>query len=83
MNTQLFASLQDRGTPTDRSTEFVPVEGGGSATTDAGTFLVIAYVLMWMATMLFIVQTWRKMNRAQSKLGRLQEAVAKRPPSGG
>ena len=51
MSTNLTASVQDRGVqdrgnPSERSTQFVPVEGGTSQASDAGTFMVAAYVLM-------------------------------------
>lgn len=83
MNANLSTSMQDRGNPSDRSTEFQPVEGGGPATTDAGTFMVAAYALMWLATVLFIVQTWRKIRSVQGKVDQLQKAVADRPDAGG
>jgi hypothetical protein len=82
MHTQPIASIRDRGSPADRSTEFVSVEGGGSSTTDAATVLVVAYVLMWLATVSFVLQTWRKMKRVQGKVEQLQQAMADRPASG-
>jgi hypothetical protein len=79
MNAQTNASTQARGTPESRSTQFVPVEGGGPETTDAGTFMVAAYMLMWLCTVLFILQTWRKMRVVQTRVEELQKAVAKLP----
>ena len=71
-----FAQAQQ---PEDRSTQFVPVEGGGPETSDAGTFMVAAYVLMWLATVLFILHTWRKTRSVQNRLDELQKAIAKVP----
>ncbi len=70
------------GAPQDRSTQFVPVEGGGPAATDAGTFMVLAYVLMWLATVLFILHTWRKTRGIQQRIDQLHEAVTKLPRDG-
>jgi hypothetical protein len=82
MNANLTASVQPRGTPQDRSTTFVPVEGGGPPVTDAGTFMVAAYVLMWLCTVLFILQTWRKTRNVQNRVEELQKAIAKLPQAG-
>ena len=82
MNADMNASTQARPTPESRSTQFVPVEGGGPETTDAGTFMVAAYVLMWLCTVLFILHTWRKMRGVQNRVDELQRAVAKLPHSG-
>jgi hypothetical protein len=82
MTSNLTASVQPRGAPQDRSTQFVPVESIGPQTTDAGTFMVIAYVLMWLATVLFIVHTWRKARGLQQRIDELQKAVSKVPQTG-
>ena len=79
MNANLTSSAQTRGAPEDRSTQFVPVEGGGAQTTDAGTFMVAAYVLMWLCTVFFILHTWRKMRGVQNRMDELQKAIAKIP----
>lgn len=62
----------------DRSTQFVPVEGG-TETTSAGTFLVAAYVLMWLFVLVFVVLTWRKTKSAQAQVEKLERALAKLP----
>lgn len=82
MNANLTSSAQTRGAPGDRSTQFVAVEGGSSQTADAGTFMVAAYVLMWLCTVFFILHTWRKMRGVQSRMDELQKAVAKLPQVG-
>jgi hypothetical protein len=79
MNANLTASMQARENPQDRSTQFVPVEGGGPETTNAGTFMVAAYVLMWLCTALFILHTWRKTRNVQARVDELQKAIAKLP----
>ena len=75
--------MQTATAPSDRSTQFVPVEGGGPQTTNAGTFMVVAYVLMWLCTVLFILQTWRKTRGIQQRVDELQKAIAKLPQDGG
>jgi hypothetical protein len=78
--TALFtASVQDRADPSSRSTQFVPVEGGAPQATDAGTFMVAAYVLMWLCTVIFIVHTWRKTRSVENRVSELQKAIAKLP----
>ena len=71
------------GTPQDRATQFLPVEGGGPQTSDAGTFMVAAYILMWLATVLFILHTWRKTRGIQQRIDELHKAVSKLPQDGG
>ncbi len=78
----LTASVQDRGDPSSRSTQFVPVEGGAPETTSAATFMVAAYVLMWLCTALFILHTWRKTRSVESRVSELQKAIAKLPQTG-
>ncbi|HEU4583167.1 MAG TPA: hypothetical protein VFS67_33130 [Polyangiaceae bacterium] len=70
------------GTPQDRSTQFVPVQGGGPQTGDAGAFMVAAYILMWLATVLFILHTWRKTKGIQQRIDELHKAVSKLPQDG-
>lgn len=79
MDTNVTASAQTRGAPEARSTQFVPVEGGRPETTGAGTFMVAAYVLMWLCTVLFILHTWRKMRGVQARVDELQKAIGKLP----
>jgi hypothetical protein len=82
MSANLTASVQDRGNPGDRSTQFVPVEGGAPETTSAGTLMVAAYVLMWLCAVLFILQTWRKTRSVENRMEELQKAIAKLPQTG-
>lgn len=87
MSANLTASVQDRGTPdrgnpSERSTQFVPVEGGASNASDAGTFMVAAYVLMWLCTVFFILHTWRKTRSVEARMNELQKAIAKLPQTG-
>jgi len=82
MATNLTASVQDRGNPSERSTQFVPVEGGGQESASAATFMVAAYVLMWLCTVLFILHTWRKTRSVESRMSELQKAIAKLPQTG-
>ena len=82
MATNLTASVQDRGNPSERSTQFRPVEGGAQETTSAATFMVAAYVLMWLCTVLFILHTWRKTRSVENRMSELQKAIAKLPQTG-
>jgi len=71
------------GTPSDRSTQFVPVEGGNQTASNAGTFMAVAYVLMWLCTVLFVLHTWRKTRGIQRRIDELHQAVSKLPQDGG
>lgn len=62
--------------PAQRSTEFVPVQGGGNATS-AQTLLVIAYLVMWALLVLFIYFSWRRQQRIEARVGHLEKALAK------
>lgn len=77
----LTASVQDRGNPSERSTQFVPVGDGAPETSNAGTFMVAAYVLMWLCTVFFILHTWRKTRSVEVRMSELQKAIAKLPQS--
>jgi hypothetical protein len=78
MTANFTSSAQTRGNPEERSTQFVPVEGAAPAT-DAGTFMVAAYVLMWLCTVFFILLTWRKARGIQNRVNELQKAISKLP----
>jgi hypothetical protein len=87
MSANLTASVQDRpvqdrGNPSERSTQFVPVEGGAPEASDAGTFMAAAYVLMWLCTVFFILHTWRKTRSVEARMSELQKAIAKVPQAG-
>lgn len=87
MTANFTASVQDRGIPDrgnpgERSTQFVPVEGGAAEASDAGTFMAAAYVLMWLCTVFFILHTWRKTRSVEARMSELQRAIAKVPHSG-
>jgi hypothetical protein len=59
------------GTPEDRSTEFVAVQGGAE-TTSAEALLVTAYFVMWAALLGFILLTWRRQTQVEARLAGLQ-----------
>jgi len=80
MAANLTASVQDRGDPSSRSTSFKPVESG--ETTGAGTFMVAAYILMWLCTVFFILHTWRKTRSVENRMHELERAIAKMPQTG-
>ena len=82
MTAHLTAAVQDRGSPSDRSTQFVPVGDGAGETSDAATLLVAAYVLMWLCTVFFILHTWRKTRSVEARMAELQKAIARLPQTG-
>jgi uncharacterized membrane protein len=60
--------------PGDRSTEFVPVQGGPESTS-ATTLLVSAYVGMWAILFLFVLLSWRKQQRIDQRLAQIDRAL--------
>ena len=66
-------------TPEERSTEFVPVEGGHEGTS-AESLLVAAYLLMWAALVAFIFLTWRKQGRIENRLSELDATLRRVTP---
>ncbi len=61
-------------TPEDRSTEFVPVVGGGESAS-AGSLLVWAYLLMWALLFGFVITTWRRQRQVAARLDRIERAL--------
>jgi hypothetical protein len=68
------AEPQTLHTPQDRSTEFVPVQGGSDSTSAEG-LLVAAYLLMWAALLGFLWLTWKRQNRIEERLTTLDAAL--------
>jgi CcmD family protein len=78
-------SQPDSGTLTDpsaRSTEFVAVQGGGD-TTSAATLLVIAYIVMWALLLGFVLLSWRRQGRVESRISELEKSLASGGPKHG
>jgi CcmD family protein len=78
-------SQPDSGTLTDpsaRSTEFVAVQGGGD-TTSAATLLVIAYIVMWALLLGFVLLSWRRQGRVESRISELEKSLASGSPKHG
>ena len=65
----------------DRATQFVPTEGGKGAG-DAAYFLVAAYVLIWVCTIVFVLQTWRRTRGLEAKMNKLQAALDREAGTG-
>lgn len=63
-------------TPESRSTEFVPDVGGGQSAS-AGSLLVWAYLLMWVLLLGFVLGTWRRQQRINERVERLEQALKK------
>jgi CcmD family protein len=63
-------------TPEERSTEFVAVQGG-TESTSAEALLVVAYLIMWAALVGFILLTWRRQSRLETRLGDLDARLKK------
>ena len=66
------ATLAD---PSSRSTEFVAVQGGGE-TTSAASLLIAAYVLMWVLLLGFVLLSWRRQGRVETRISELEKAIA-------
>jgi hypothetical protein len=64
-------------TPADRSTEFVAVQGG-TESTSAEVLLVAAYLLMWAILLVFLLLTWRKQSRIETRLSELDGELRRR-----
>jgi hypothetical protein len=67
-------------TPADRSTEFIAVQGG-SESTSAEVLLVAAYLLMWAILLVFLLLTWRKQSRIETRLSELDAELRRRVES--
>ncbi len=68
----------DSGTLTDpsaRSTEFVPVTGGGE-TTSAASLLITAYLVMWALLLGFVLMSWRRQGRVETRISELEKALS-------
>ncbi len=73
----MTSAQQETGkAPEERSTEFVPVQGGNEGTSAAG-LLVAAYLVMWAALVAFIFLTWRKQGTLEKRIERLDDALKK------
>ena len=68
-------------TPEERSTEFVPVQGGSEGTS-AEYLLVAAYLLMWAALVAFVWLTWRRQSRIETRLSELHATLRRVAPKG-
>ncbi len=66
------ATLSD---PSSRSTEFVAVQGGGE-TTSAASLLIAAYVVMWAMVLGFVLLSWRRQGRVETRITELEKAIA-------
>jgi hypothetical protein len=72
-------SSQQETSPSERSTEFVAVQGG-TETTSAGTMLVVAYLVMWAILLGFIVLSFRRLLGLSERLDVLEKNLAKAEP---
>lgn len=62
--------------PSDRSSEFRAVEGGGEVR--SGTVLLVeAYAAMWLIIFAFIFITFRKQQKLDSRIVELETAIQK------
>lgn len=72
----------DGQTVEDRSTQFVPVEGG-QQTTSAEALLITAYVLMWLAVFIFVWLTARRQKALHERLDHIERALAQHDQQAG
>lgn len=77
MNIQAAAQNPSTESPSDRSTSFQAVEGGGE-TTSAEALLVTAYGLMWVLLLGFVFMSWRRQGALVRRLDEVEKALAKR-----
>ena len=63
--------------PSDRSTAFTAVEGGGE-TTSAEALLVSAYSVMWVILLGFIFMSWRRQGALVRRIDEVEKALSKR-----
>lgn len=68
-------------TPEDRSTEFVPVTGGGETSSAAG-LLLAAYVLMWACAFGLIWLSLKRLRGVDARLGQLERELAAKETKG-
>lgn len=80
--TQSQPSSATLAEPSNRSTEFVPVQGGGE-TTSAASLLIAAYVLMWVLLLGFVLLNWRRQARVEARISELEKALAAGGNAGG
>ncbi|HMJ13847.1 MAG TPA: hypothetical protein VK524_20660 [Polyangiaceae bacterium] len=62
------------GTPEDRSTQFIAVQGGGD-TTSSEALLVSAYLVMWALLLVFVWFTWRRQQKMDDRVTDLERAL--------
>jgi hypothetical protein len=62
--------------PGERSTEFRAVEGG-TEMVSGGTLLVEAYAALWLILLAFLLVSWRRQARIDSRIDELEKAVAR------
>ena len=74
-----LAAVTPALTPEERSTEFVPVQGGSEGTS-AEYLLVAAYLLMWAALVAFVWLTWRRQSRIETRLSELHATLRRVAP---
>jgi hypothetical protein len=73
------AQVTAPASPSERSSEFVPVEGGGE-TTSAEALLVVAYLLMWALLLGFLGLGWRRQKRLETRLSELERQISAKAP---
>ena len=64
------------GGATDRSTSFVPTEGGPEQK-NGQTLMVEAYAVIWTILMVWLVILWRKQASLNARLDGLESAIDK------
>lgn len=69
-----LTNTQAQMTVQDRSTEFVPVEGGGETTSAAG-LLIAAYIAMWLCVFAFVWLTSARLRQLGARVTGLERAL--------
>ena len=69
-----MSTAQPATSPTARSMEFQPVQGGQD-TTSAEALLVTAYIVMWVLVFGFLAMGWRRQGRLEGRVSDLERTI--------
>lgn len=59
---------------TEQLDSFRPVEGG-QETSSGASFLIVAYLLMWAAVLVFVIVTYRHQRALKERVAKLEQAL--------
>jgi hypothetical protein len=80
----MIASAQEDQDPaSERSTEFVAVEGPQAESVPGGVLMVSAYGVAWLFLLLYVLRLGRLSARAQADVARLEKSLGTTEKAGG